>query len=276
MRPFLSLFGADPGLDHLHPYETSWILPPYFLGGLRAIIGFYIFVCIVLIFAWDATHDASTAIARSFSYFTWLNFWGMGFYFIVASIHTFVYAATGRSAIFDRLPRVFRGLHALFYTCITTFPFLVVIIFWAILYSGPWYPTWFGAWSNISQHGIIGLYALLEIFLTTTPLHPLIHAPFLILILLLYLSLAYLTHKTQGFYSYSFLDPGPHGKNSGKVTGYCFAILAIVLVAFALTWLFIWLRRRWTGGRIKRSKRDRELVYTTERGAFRASRGVEK
>jgi hypothetical protein len=129
---------------------------------------------------------------------------------------------------------------------------------------------------QISQHGIIGLYALLEIFLTTTPLHPLIHVAFLILILLLYLSLAYLTHKTQGFYSYSFLDPGAHGKNSGKVTGYCFAILAIIVVAFALTWLFIWLRRRWTGGRIKRSKRDRELVYTTGRGAFRASRGVEK
>jgi hypothetical protein len=151
MRPFLSLFGADPGLDHLHPYETSWILPPGILGGLRAIIGIYIFVCIFLIFAWDATHDDGVAIAQSFSYFTWLNFWGMGFYFIVASIHTFVYAATGRSAIFDKLPRVFRGLHALFYTCITTFPFLVVIIFWAILYSGPWYPTWFGAWSNVSN-----------------------------------------------------------------------------------------------------------------------------
>lgn len=129
---------------------------------------------------------------------------------------------------------------------------------------------------QISQHGIIGAYALLEIFLTTTPTHPLINLPFLILILLLYLALAYLTHKTQDFYTYSFLDPGAHGKHSGKVTGYCFAILAIIVVAFAVTWLFIWLRRKWTGGRIKRSRRDRELVYTTEPGAFRSSRGVEK
>jgi hypothetical protein len=148
-RPFLTLFGADPALDSLHPYETSWLLPPVLLGLIRAVIAIYIFFCIIYIFVYDATHHDSVAIGQSFSYFTFLNFWGMGFYFFVSAVHTLLYAATGRSLIFDRLPRVFRGLHALFYTCATTFPFLVVVIYWAVLYSGPWFKEWFGAWSNV-------------------------------------------------------------------------------------------------------------------------------
>ncbi|GAM37842.1 hypothetical protein TCE0_033f08101 [Talaromyces pinophilus] len=278
-RPFLTLFGADPALDSLHPYETSWLLPPILLGLIRSIIAIYIFFCIVYIFIYDATHNDSVAIGQSFSFFTFLNFWGMGFYFAVSAVHTLLYAATGRSVILDKLPRVFRGLHALFYTCVTTFPFLVVVIYWAVLYSGPWFREWFGAWSNvcffsfpqfiydgvniekISEHGIIGLYALLEVFLTTTPPHPLINLAFLILILLLYLSLAYLTHYTQGWYTYSFLDPGDHGQHNGKVAAYCFIILAIILVVFFATWGLIWLRRKLTHGKIKRSRRDLAPVY---------------
>ncbi|KAH8700685.1 hypothetical protein BGW36DRAFT_134419 [Talaromyces proteolyticus] len=274
MRPLLSLFGADPSLDHQHPFETSWCLPPLVLAGYRAIVAIYIFFCIFFIFGWYATHDEDATIGQSFSYFTWLNFWGMGFYFLVASIHTFVYAAIGRSAIFNKLPRAFIGLHSLFYTCVTTFPFLVVIIFWAILYSGSWYTYWFGAWSNISQHGLIGFYALLEVFLTTTPPHPLLHLAFLILLLLLYLALAYLTHKTEGFYTYSFLDPGNRGQHSGKVAGYAFAILAAIIVIFAVTWFLIWSRRKLTGGRIKRARKDRELVYSNQRGRLGRRRGM--
>jgi hypothetical protein len=149
MRPFLTLFGADPALDHLHPWETSWLLPPAILGGLRLIISIYVFFCIFFIWGWDATHGAAYTIGQSFSFFTWLNFWGMGFYFLVSAIHSFCYAATGRSVIFDRLPRVFRGLHSLFFSCNTTYPFLTVIVYWGILYKAPWFPTWFGAWSNV-------------------------------------------------------------------------------------------------------------------------------
>lgn len=114
---------------------------------------------------------------------------------------------------------------------------------------------------KISEHGIIGLYSLLEIFLTTTPPHPLLNLAFLILILLLYLSLAYLTHYTQGWYTYSFLDPGDHGQHNGKVAAYCFIILAIILVVFFVTWGLIWLRRKLTQGKIKRARRDLAPVY---------------
>jgi hypothetical protein len=151
MRPFLTLFGADPALDHLHPYETSWLLPPVLLGALRGTIAVYIFFCIVYIFAYYATHAGDHyLIGQTFSYFTYLNFWGMAFYFAVAGVHSLAYAATGRSAIFDRLPRVFRGLHALFYSCVTTYPFLVLIVYWGVLYDG-WFTTWFEAWSNVAR-----------------------------------------------------------------------------------------------------------------------------
>lgn len=164
-RSFLTLFGADPALDHLHPYETSWLLPPILLGAMRAVISIYIFFCIIFIFSYYATHAGEEhLIGETFSYFTDLNLWGMGFYFAAAAIHSLAYAATGKSVIFEKLPRFFRGLHALFYSCVTTFPILVMIIYWAVLYSGTWFPTWFGAWSNVSKHKQLSLFPLFPLF----------------------------------------------------------------------------------------------------------------
>ncbi|KAE8150306.1 hypothetical protein BDV25DRAFT_113120 [Aspergillus avenaceus] len=261
--PFTSLLGADPSLDHTHAFETSWLLPPLAYGVLRGLIALYIFVTIFFIWGWDGTHGDRAAIGQSFSYFTWLTYWGLGFYHLVACAHTTCYALTGRSVLFDRWPRALRALHSLFYTTITTFPFLVTIVFWAILHSG-WFNHTFNAWSNLSQHGLNSLYALLEIILPSTNPHPLMTFPFLVLLLLLYVSLAYLTYHTQGFYTYSFLDPGEHGEHSGKVTAYCFIILAAIIIIFAITWGVIWLRRKVTGGKAKRSVYDRERPMQME------------
>ncbi|KAI9931528.1 hypothetical protein ASPWEDRAFT_169628 [Aspergillus wentii DTO 134E9] len=253
-----SLFNSPPSRDSLHLYETSWLLPPLVLAILRALISLYIFTTIFFIWGWDGTHGDRDQIGQSFSYFTWLTYWGLGFYFCFAAIHTACYALTGRSVLFDRWPRFLRVLHVLFYTTITTFPFLVTIVFWAILFKPPWYSVTFTGWSNISQHALNSLYALLEIILPTTSPHPLITLPCLIFLLLLYVSLAYLTYHTEGFYTYSFLDPGPHGKDSGLVAGYCFGILAAILVIFGISWALIWLRGRVTAGKVKRSVYDRE------------------
>lgn len=149
--PPSTLFGVDPALDSLHPFETSWLLPPTLLAVLRALITLYIFTSIIVIWAWDGAHNDSIAIGQSFSYFTWLTYWGLGFYFLVSSIHTACYARTGRSVLFDRWPRVFRMLHGLFYTTVTTFPFLVTIVFWAILFSPPFYKHIFPGWSNVGS-----------------------------------------------------------------------------------------------------------------------------
>ncbi|RAL12122.1 uncharacterized protein BO97DRAFT_345928 [Aspergillus homomorphus CBS 101889] len=256
MRSIYQLLGVDASLDHKHVYETSWLLPPLAFACLRGLIALYIFTTIFTIWGLYGTHGESYAIGETFSYFTWLTYWGIGFYMLTAAIHSACYVISGRSLLFDRWPRSLRALHGLFYTTVTTFPFIVTVVFWAILYSPPWYPTVEPAWQNISQHGLNSFYALLEVVLATTNPHPLISLAFLIFILLLYVALAYLTYHTEGFYTYSFLDPGPHGEHSGKVTGYCFAILAAILVFFVLSWGAIWLRRRLTHGKVKRSARD--------------------
>ena len=149
MPSFLGLFGANPDLDSLHPYETSWLLSPGLFAGLRALIGVYLWVTIILIYSWDSAHGETKTIRESFSYFTYLNLWGMAFYFLVAFVHTILYARTGRSVIFNRLPRFFRALHSFFYTCNTTLPILVLIVYWSILYSNPWFPEVFTAWQNV-------------------------------------------------------------------------------------------------------------------------------
>lgn len=140
---------ADPN-GHLHRFETSWLLPPAILAGLRALIALYIFATIIIIWVWYGTHDDRIGIGQSFSYFTWLTYWGLGFYFLFAAIHTACYARTGRSVLFDRWPRACRVLHGLLYTTVTTFPFLVTIVFWAIIFAPPFWSPTFPGWSNVS------------------------------------------------------------------------------------------------------------------------------
>lgn len=62
-------------------------------------------------------------------------------------------------------------------------------------------------WSNISQHALNSVFAFLEILLPMSQPHPWIQLVPMIIILALYLGLAYLTHTTEGYYVYSFLDP---------------------------------------------------------------------
>ncbi|KAJ5245689.1 hypothetical protein N7489_005785 [Penicillium chrysogenum] len=249
-----SLFGVDPITDDEHHFETSWILPPAILACLRGLISLYIFVTIFIFWGWYGTHDDRASIGHSFSYFTWLSYWGIGFYMLFAAIHAACYARTGHSFLLDRWPRAFRVLHSLLYVTVTTYPFLVTIVYWALLFAPPW--KIFTGWQNISLHCLNSVYALLEIVLPATAPHPFIAIPFLLLMLLLYLCVAYITRATEGWYPYSFLDVGDHGKKSILVMEYCFGILAAVLVLFLVSWALVHLRRRLTHGKIKRARRD--------------------
>lgn len=90
--------------------------------------------------------------------------------------------------------------------------------------------------------------ALFEIILPCTDIPPPLHLAVLILILALYLALAYLTKATQGFYTYDFLDPaGPGGK--GKVAGYVFGILLAIAIIYGLVCALIW-ARKWLTERV--------------------------
>jgi hypothetical protein len=203
----------------------------------------YAFVVEIFIIGWYCGHPALGGCASSrdsFSYFTVLTYWGIAFYFLVSSVHTITYAISGRPLL-DRFPRPLQALHALFYTSIVVYPFIVTIVYWGRLYSGTWFTEEFGAWSNLSQHAMNSVFALFEIVVPRTDTPQPVHMLWLILILALYLGLAYLTRATKGFYVYSFLDPGVSG--SGLVAGYVFGIAVGCIIIFGVAWGLIRLRK---------------------------------
>ncbi|RMJ13270.1 hypothetical protein CDV36_007044 [Fusarium kuroshium] len=230
--------------DPSNRFETSWLLNPWLLFAFRALISIYAFVTRFFIIGWTCTHSevgGCEEVRHSFSYFTILTYWGIAFYFAFAAIHTFTYALRGRPLL-DSFPRPLQALHALFHSTIITYPFLVTIVYWVVLYKGEWFTITFSAWSNVSQHGLNSLFALFEIFIPRTNPPEWVHIPWLILILALYLALAYITQATEGFYVYSFLDHNDVG-GRGIVAAYIIGIAVGIVVIFCIVWCIIWLRR---------------------------------
>lgn len=204
----------------------------------------YAFATRFFIIGWTCTHESQGGcddVKRSFSYFTILTYWGIAFYFLVAAIHTLTYAIRGRPLL-DSFPRPLQALHSLFYTTIVTFPFLVTIVYWVLLYENPWFTSEFLAWSNISQHGLNSLFALFEIFISRTNPMLWVHIVWLILILAGYLGVAFITLASQGWYTYSFLDHDEVG-GRGIVAGYVFGILVGTIIVFCIVWGIVWVRR---------------------------------
>ncbi|KAL1903164.1 hypothetical protein Sste5346_000449 [Sporothrix stenoceras] len=230
--------------DPSHRFVTSWLLRPAVLAFLRGLFGIYILVTLIVVIIYDCRNldlGGCAAAGDTFSYFTVLTYWGLAFYFIVAAIHTATYARTG-SALLDRFPRFLQQAHGLFYSTITVYPFIVTAVYWGKLYAGPWFPLRFDAWRNVSQHAMNSGFALFEIVFARTAPQPWVHVAGLIVLLALYLGLAYITRATKGFYVYSFLDPAQKG-GSGMIAAYVFGIAVGCLVVFAIVQGLIWVRR---------------------------------
>jgi hypothetical protein len=94
------------------------------------------------------------------------------------------------------------------------------------------------------------LFALFEAFLTRTNPRPWIHLPLIIIILALYLGLAYLTRYTQGYYVYGFLDPS---KGAGRTAGYILGIAAGIIVVFLIVKGLMWMRKWFTETKLGRT-----------------------
>ncbi|ELQ36574.1 hypothetical protein OOU_Y34scaffold00654g30 [Pyricularia oryzae Y34] len=204
----------------------------------------------------------SADATAEFSYFTVLTYWGIAFYLLVSAVHTATYAATGRPLL-ARFPRSLQALHSLYYTTVSVYPFIVTIVYWGVLYVGPWFNTTFSAWSNVSRHAMNSGFALFEILVARTDLPPWIHLFWLIIILCLYLALAYVTHATKGFYVYPFLDPaGGAGKLAAYICGIAVGCIVIFLLVLGLIWLRKWVTERKLGMRGKLSSRDRPASST--------------
>lgn len=157
-------------------------------------------------------------------------------------MHTFTYARTG-TPLLDRFPRPLQALHAFYYTTITTYPFIVTAVYWGIIFPGVWFEHEFDAFSNISEHAMNSGFALFEIVFPRTPLPPWIHAAWSVVVLALYLSLAYVTYYTKGFYTYSFLDIGAQGSaiTAAYIVGIAVGSVVVFSIVKGLIWVRLWL-----------------------------------
>ncbi|KAK4494668.1 hypothetical protein PRZ48_014024 [Zasmidium cellare] len=218
---------------------TSWILPTWLLGTVRAIFSVYAFTTLFYIIGYRIAIGQAEGVQQSFSYFTVLGYWGLAFYNAFASLHTASYSIREK-ALLQSWPAPLKYLHSVFYATVTVFPFIVTAVYWAVL-SKDAFVSQFSTWSNISEHAMNSAFAFVELALPRSQPHPWINLAPLILLLALYLSLAYLTHETEGIYVYDFLDPS---NGSGSVTGYCFAILAACIVIFIVV-RYLQLLRQW-------------------------------
>ncbi|OTA68584.1 hypothetical protein K449DRAFT_386876 [Hypoxylon sp. EC38] len=278
MWPRVLAFGTDPW-DPTYRFETSWLISPYALFALRALFSLYAFTTLLFNIGYQCAHaelGGCWQSAAGFSYFTVLTYWGLAFYLLFAALHTFSYVHSSSSTtplpLLNRWPRPLQALHALLYSSVTTYPFLVTIVYWGILYSygSSWFPTTYGGWSNVSQHALNSFFALFEILIPRTAPQPWIHVLWLIVLLALYLALAYVTRATKGFYTYSFLDPG---KTGSLVAGYVFGIAAATIVIFGIVrgviWVRCWVTEEKMGRRGKLAKtRSRTDVEEHELGGF--------
>ncbi|KAK0391613.1 hypothetical protein NLU13_1113 [Sarocladium strictum] len=238
------LWFGDDLWDPSHRFETSWLLPPWLLFACRALLSLYAFVTLFFSIGWWCTHadlGGCSSAGNSFAFFTVLTYWGLAFYFLVAAIHTGSYAATGRPLL-DRFPRPLQALHSLYYTSAVTFPFVVTIVYWGVLYSNPWFSLRFDAWRNVSEHALNSGYALFEIIIPRTNPPLWINLLWLMVILLAYLGLAFVNLARTGKYVYSFLDYQEVG-GRGFVAAYVVGIAVGICVVFVVVWALILLRR---------------------------------
>ncbi|KAI0713406.1 hypothetical protein C8Q76DRAFT_620255 [Earliella scabrosa] len=237
---FYPRLGVSSPFDAHHDFVTSPVFSPLVLAILRLTLARYALFVTLYQLIYDAvkTHD----VDGYFSYFTHLSYIGLIAYLYAAGVQTLYFALKGKSGYpLQRWPRPLQLLHSLLYSTVTTYPLVVTVIYWALLSSAATFETSYSAFLNISVHALNTVIALVEVTLTNAPPQPWLHLPICVFMLACYLGVAYITYATQGFYTYSFLDPG---KQRAKLAGYIIAVGVAECLAFVLVRGLTWARNR--------------------------------
>lgn len=138
--------GVTTPFDPESRYATSWCLPTIVFALIRLLFSLWAFITIIVKYA----ICGDQCNKQSFSYFTNLTYWGIAFYFLFAGLHSLTRARTrDGSYMLQRWPRILQMLHTVFYTTIVTYPFLVTIVFWTLLYKNPFWTDRFVQWENV-------------------------------------------------------------------------------------------------------------------------------
>lgn len=241
--------------DPRKTFIRSNLLSTTALAAIRLLISLYCFTTIIIGYTWQAFNISrlelkdvkipaylllqdARAIGYSFSFFTWLCFWSQAFYFLVSGIHTSTFARRGQSLLHDSkwFGSHLQLLHSLWYTSIITYPFLVSTVFWGTMMAA-WPKGRYEQWLNLSVHGLNSVFATIEIIIPATQQPPISHLVVLLVVLSMYLGLAYLTKATQHFYVYEWLNP-EHGKLEIvlHVIGYAVGISVVFLLVSLVMW----------------------------------------
>ncbi|KAH7101444.1 hypothetical protein BKA62DRAFT_638929 [Auriculariales sp. MPI-PUGE-AT-0066] len=235
MAKFTTLVGAPAPFDPASTLVTSPVFSPMVLAVLRLIFGLTLLAGLLVNLIHRAVVDHTAQ--QFFSYFTMLTGIGLMSYLFHCGWMGAVYAARVRrrpataSYPLQSWPRTLQVLHMILLASVRTLPLLVSIVFWIFLAGGDTLKSVYGRYTNITLHALNTVFALFEVFLTHTPVSAWFNLIFMVLILGGYLGVAYITHATQGFYTYGFLDPS-HG--AGKLAAYIVGIPVTEIIFFSL------------------------------------------
>jgi len=233
-------FGVHRPFDTEQRLVTSPFFRPSVLGVLRLGLASYTFFVLLFKLVWDSIKLGDGD--QFFTYFTDLSYVGLCAYFFASGVQTFRFARTGGDGYpLQRWPRILQFFHMLLLSTITTFPVVVTIVFWSLLSSPGTFATRYSTWTNISIHILNSAFMLFEVLFTHIGPMPWLLLPLNIFLLACYLGVAYITKLTQGFYTYTFLDPGKH---HAAVAGYVFGIAAAECIVFSLVRGAIIVRQR--------------------------------
>ncbi|KAF9782469.1 hypothetical protein BJ322DRAFT_1076237 [Thelephora terrestris] len=226
-----SKFGVGVPFDPELSLVTSPVYSPFLLATIRLLFGFYYLLTFIFWFSWESVHSP-VDVDQFFSYFTHLSAIGLCAYFWAAGVQTTAYARWNKYPL-RHWPRLFQLLHLGLTATVITFPFVVTIAYWGLLASSTSFSTPFNAWENTSLHILNSVFALSEILLTFVGPIPWLYLPICVLTIGLYIALAYVSHATQNFYPYKFLDPAQYG---GQVAAYVFGVLIGECIIFAVVY----------------------------------------
>jgi hypothetical protein len=148
-------------------------------------------------------------------------------------------------------------------------------VFWAIIFDNVFYDK-FDRYTNISEHALNSVFAFFEIVVPRTAKTPKLHTIAIVVILALYLGLAYITLAVNHFYVYAFLDRQIHSQ--GVIAGYVIGILVGAIIMFFIVHFLIKLRRWITEDKMgmtgRFSNRSSGYVQDTEAGDMNQGIGM--
>ncbi|KAJ1644135.1 hypothetical protein IWQ61_010451, partial [Dispira simplex] len=183
-------------------YITSNLVQPRVLFFVRLFLMLYCVATTIVLF-----------YANSYRFFYFMTCWsflGLTIYLIIATVvsgrYCFGPANMGqRPNLLEGAPRIVQLVHWWLYETITTFHILVPLVYWTLLKSQLNTNSALHFYTSIGAHAIDFVVMAIEVLLNRQKVVP-THCVILLIILVLYLGLAYLVWGATGFFVYSFLN----------------------------------------------------------------------